>query len=121
MNNRYNHIEGSSVCCESCGSTSKLEYHHIIRQCDGGNDDSDNIMVLCSKCHKQPHMLEGDFKKWGKQGGNKIASTFGPVYMSLLAKRKHNKPGKKGVTKKMLEKAKRDFLKSKADMLISKF
>ena len=43
-----------------------LEGHHIIEYKDGGTDDLSNILVLCTKCHKQCHhdrVYLGHYKK----------------------------------------------------------
>lgn len=37
--------------CELCGSQRKLEVHHIIPIVANGDDDKDNLIVLCEKCH----------------------------------------------------------------------
>ena len=48
--------------CEKCGKSFKdyrePEYHHRKRYADGGVTEIENIMVLCSKCHKQIHGKE---------------------------------------------------------------
>lgn len=38
--------------CIVCGSISKLEAHHIKSQVRGGEDIKQNIVTLCSACHK---------------------------------------------------------------------
>lgn len=37
--------------CELCGSTRRLECHHIIPVVCGGDDNEDNLLVVCSSCH----------------------------------------------------------------------
>ena len=41
-------------CC-NCGSTSDLQYHHIIPIAIGGKDINSNICCLCYKCHYKLH------------------------------------------------------------------
>ena len=45
--------------CEMCGEEFKdykyPEYHHKKRYIDGGETQLDNIMVLCTECHKRVH------------------------------------------------------------------
>ncbi len=45
--------------CELCNIGFKdykdAEYHHIERYADGGKTTTDNIMILCSKCHDTIH------------------------------------------------------------------
>ena len=46
--------------CELCGrencdwldSENRLQIHHLIAVRDGGNDEMDNLMLLCPMCHK---------------------------------------------------------------------
>jgi 5-methylcytosine-specific restriction endonuclease McrA len=43
--------------CRRCGSTDKLEVHHIVGLQDGGSEyDLNNLITLCSSCH---HAEEG--------------------------------------------------------------
>lgn len=32
---------------------SGLEVHHIVERCNGGSNDPDNLIVLCSDCHNE--------------------------------------------------------------------
>ena len=32
-----------------------LHYHHIVPVSDGGNGNTDNIILLCPNCHKMAH------------------------------------------------------------------
>lgn len=41
--------------CQICGSTDCVEGHHILNYQYGGAASIDNIVTLCSKCHKQVH------------------------------------------------------------------
>ena len=38
--------------CQICGSTEKVEGHHIFNYQYGGAANIDNIVTLCQKCHK---------------------------------------------------------------------
>ncbi len=46
----------NNVCC-NCGSDKDLHMHHILHQCDFPefSDETDNIMLLCKKCHRKYH------------------------------------------------------------------
>jgi len=48
--------------CEACGRSFKdykePEYHHKTAYAKGGKSELENIMVLCSKCHKKIHSKE---------------------------------------------------------------
>ena len=40
--------------CRRCGSTEKLEVHHIVSLAHGGAKyDLANLMTLCARCHRQ--------------------------------------------------------------------
>ena len=39
--------------CELCGSPKRLELHHIIPLCVGGEDCLDNWIAICSSCHSK--------------------------------------------------------------------
>jgi 5-methylcytosine-specific restriction endonuclease McrA len=41
--------------CRNCNSGEKIECHHIIPISKGGNNQLDNLITLCSKCHKIEH------------------------------------------------------------------
>ena len=41
--------------CVNCGSTTGLQYHHIVPAIYGGNDVPSNIAVLCTVCHQKVH------------------------------------------------------------------
>jgi len=37
--------------CRRCGRMIRLEIHHIRSVSNGGNDELDNLALLCSHCH----------------------------------------------------------------------
>ncbi len=39
--------------CVACGSTSELQYDHIIPVAFGGSSDSDNLQILCGPCNRR--------------------------------------------------------------------
>jgi hypothetical protein len=43
--------------CEYCGNKTKeiLQIHHIEAISSGGNNDLDNLIILCPNCHKSAH------------------------------------------------------------------
>lgn len=41
--------------CACCGNIDYLEYHHIKPKTKGGNDEYDNIILLCGGCHAAIH------------------------------------------------------------------
>jgi RNA-directed DNA polymerase len=46
-------LERDGYCCAQCGSTTDLAIHHIQARKDGGSDEQDNLITLCSECHRQ--------------------------------------------------------------------
>ena len=41
--------------CQACGSLRGLEVHHIQRRSQSGDDSEDNLITLCSDCHRAIH------------------------------------------------------------------
>jgi 5-methylcytosine-specific restriction endonuclease McrA len=41
--------------CEICNERNILEKHHIISRCFGGNNNKNNICLICSNCHTKVH------------------------------------------------------------------
>ena len=55
--------------CEYCGEDhlekQSLDVHHI--DCNPANDNFDNLMVLCRKCHNNFHYFIDGEKSWLKR------------------------------------------------------
>lgn len=41
--------------CAICDAKDYLEVHHLISKSEGGKDDFDNLILLCSRCHAVVH------------------------------------------------------------------
>lgn len=41
--------------CAICGKNDYLEFHHLTPRAEGGNDEYDNLIVLCACCHAAVH------------------------------------------------------------------
>jgi len=41
--------------CQFCGAMSNLEIHHKEFRSQSGDDDEENLMTLCARCHKLVH------------------------------------------------------------------
>lgn len=41
--------------CQTCGAMSNLEVHHKQFRSRSGNDDEENLITLCSRCHSALH------------------------------------------------------------------
>ena len=50
--------------CQACGSSDKVEGHHIIDHQFMGAANADNIISLCSKCHDNVHRGRLDILKF---------------------------------------------------------
>lgn len=55
--------------CAHCGATCNIDYHHTVPRSEGGTE----TIALCHACHVKHHSSKGDFKRWGKRGGQKTA------------------------------------------------
>ena len=47
---KYKEYNYKCICCDE-SDLSKLEIDHIVPLARGGNDDDNNLQVLCSKCN----------------------------------------------------------------------
>ena len=59
--------EEIGIQCCNCGSTSDLQYHHIIPIAIGGKDINSNMCCLCYDCHYKLHH-DGKEKKVNNYG-----------------------------------------------------
>ena len=41
--------------CQSCGTMSNLEVHHLRFRSHAGEDSEQNLIILCSTCHTAIH------------------------------------------------------------------
>ncbi len=62
--------------CENCGTTEKLEQHHLTALADGGDVDGETV-TLCRFCHQQLHWERGDFERWKREGYRMAVALFG--------------------------------------------
>lgn len=71
--------------CQRKGCKSKdqhLEVHHIVFRSNGGTDTPDNLVTLCSTCHKSLHAGEWELKT--SRSKTKHATEMGIVRSNLL-------------------------------------
>ena len=69
---RNSYLNENNICeCEKCKkhkSKSSLHVHHIIPLGDGGTNDYNNLIALCTRCHDEWHSVEGlslfTFDEW---------------------------------------------------------
>ena len=50
--------------CQACGSTEKVQGHHIFGHQYSGAPSADNIISLCHKCHTNVHNGKMDIFKF---------------------------------------------------------
>ena len=48
-------LERDGWRCQQCGSIAWLEVHHRQRRSRGGEDSEENLISLCSGCHRAMH------------------------------------------------------------------
>jgi 5-methylcytosine-specific restriction protein A len=48
-------LERDGWRCQLCGSFADLQVHHIRSRSRLGDDQLDNLIVLCAHCHRQQH------------------------------------------------------------------
>lgn len=67
--------------CQHCGKqNTRLEVHHIKFRSQGGTDRPDNLITLCSKCHKDLHKNKFSIRKSSKEYKSN-------TFMSIIHKR----------------------------------
>jgi hypothetical protein len=49
--------------CQECGYYKHLEVHHVVPRSKGGTDDPENLMTLCTRCHKKIHGFRDVIRK----------------------------------------------------------
>jgi len=49
-------LERDGWRCQHCGRRDQLQIHHIIRRSQLGADGEENLIVLCSGCHRSLHL-----------------------------------------------------------------
>lgn len=55
--------------CKGKSKNSKLEVHHIVYRSNGGSDEQENLLTLCSSCHYKLHHGEIALNLKGKRKG----------------------------------------------------
>ncbi len=56
--------ERDNETCQACGSTHKVEGHHIFDHQYSGAASDDNIIALCHDCHQKVHTGKMDILKF---------------------------------------------------------
>jgi 5-methylcytosine-specific restriction endonuclease McrA len=42
--------------CQHCGRRDQLQIHHRVHRSQSGEDCAENLIVLCSGCHRSLHL-----------------------------------------------------------------
>lgn len=72
-------------CCRGKHKDNKLEVHHIIFRSQGGSDEEDNLITLCSTCHYNVHHGKQKLNLKGKLRGTlKHATQMNSIRKQLL-------------------------------------
>ena len=71
--NRRKALERDNYRCSICGSTERLQVHHIDetgrnKPKEIQNNELNNLITLCAKCHIEQH--NPVLKRWGRKGGD---------------------------------------------------
>jgi len=48
----FKNIEGKCICCDNIITVFNCEISHIISEKDGGINDVDNLIPLCTQCNR---------------------------------------------------------------------
>ena len=71
--------------CKGKSKDSKLEVHHIIYRSNGGGDEQENLITLCSSCHYKLHHNEIKLNLKGKKKTQlKHATQMNSIRVQLL-------------------------------------
>lgn len=71
--------------CKGKSKDSKLEVHHIVYRSNGGSDEQENLITLCSTCHYKLHHGEIELKLKGKRKGQlNHATQMNSIRIQLL-------------------------------------
>ena len=60
-------LERDGWRCQRCGRSQGLEAHHMQMRSQLGGDLEENLITLCSACHRQAH-LQPEFCAWSELG-----------------------------------------------------
>lgn len=71
-------------CCKGKKKYKRLEVHHLIYRSNGGSDESENLITLCSVCHKEVHEGKLVLKGGRFKGQLKHATQMNSIRKQLL-------------------------------------
>jgi 5-methylcytosine-specific restriction endonuclease McrA len=53
---RFQILERDGWRCQQCGRRDQLQIHHLVRRSQLGADCEENLIALCSSCHRSLHL-----------------------------------------------------------------
>ena len=59
--NRKKALKRDNFRCRNCGSSENLHTHHLVKYKKSSNDSSENLITLCSSCHKKIENLQARY------------------------------------------------------------
>lgn len=71
-------------CCKGKKKDKRLEVHHIIYRSNGGSNEAENLITLCSVCHKEIHDGKTVLKGGKLKGQLKHATQMNSIRKQLL-------------------------------------
>ena len=78
-------LNRDNYTCQICGKkNTRLEVHHIIFRSQGGTDDENNLITLCSECHSDIHNEKIVLTKKPKKLNLKYATHMSIIRSQLL-------------------------------------
>lgn len=73
--------------CVLCGSTERLQRHHIIPRPKGGTDTPRNQIALCRECHRKLHAGEAWLDRKGRTFARLAHTALGKAHLLALLSR----------------------------------
>lgn len=81
-------LHRDNYTCQCCGKKNcRLEVHHIKFKSNGGTDDEENLITLCTDCHKGVHAGTIELNKKPKKSKNLKYATHMSIIRSQLLKK----------------------------------
>ena len=75
--------------CQVCKKSKNkiLNTHHIVFTSEGGTNRSDNLITVCTDCHKSENHKKGGISHNWMLEGKKVKHYKAPTFMNLVRKR----------------------------------
>lgn len=80
-------VLGRDGACVLCGSTERLQRHHLVPRSKGGTDTPENQVTLCEGCHRKLHAGELSLDRKGRTFAWIAHAVLGKAYLLALLSR----------------------------------